>query len=113
MEDNPANVSLVQRVAVGHEVITYTDGAEALANIEKDQPQIILMDVQLTGTLNGLEVVQHLREAGHKMPIIALTAYAMLGDRERCLAAGCDDYIAKPLSVPRLMELFAHYAQED
>ncbi|MCU0499790.1 MAG: response regulator [Anaerolineae bacterium] len=113
VEDNPANLFLVKRVAKmgGHEVINYIDGEDALANFDKDRPDLVLMDIQLAGELTGLQVVQRLREQGHRTPIIAVTAYAMLGDRERFLAAGCDDYIAKPLPIPRLVELLDHYSR--
>ncbi|GAB4521407.1 MAG: hypothetical protein OHK0046_32750 [Anaerolineae bacterium] len=111
VEDNMANVSLVKRVARQHEIINYIDGADALKNFTTDQPDLVLMDVQLAGSMNGLEVVQKLREQGYNTPIIAVTAYAMLGDRERCLAAGCDDYIAKPLPIPRLVEILQHYEE--
>lgn len=110
VEDNLANVSLVRRVAQNHEVVNYIDGEEALRDFDTIKPDMVLMDVQLAGRLSGLDVVKKLREAGHKIPIIALTAYAMVGDRERCLAAGCDDYIPKPLPIPRLVELFREHA---
>jgi len=111
VEDNLANLSLVQRLArVGdHEVISHPDGEAALANIDQDKPDLILMDVQLKGALTGLEVVKALRARGHNTPIIALTAYAMVGDRERCLEAGCDDYLPKPLPVEQLVEFFQRY----
>jgi CheY-like chemotaxis protein len=111
VEDNLANLSLVQRLArIGdHEVISHPDGETALANMEQDKPDLILMDVQLKGTLTGLEVVKALRARGNKTPIIALTAYAMVGDRERCLEAGCDDYLPKPLPVEQLVEFFQRY----
>ncbi len=107
VEDNPANLSLLQRIARmgGHEVVSYTEGESALRNYEKDKPDLVLMDVQLSGGMNGLDVVRKLRERGHKTPIIAVTAYAMTGDRERCIEAGCDTYIAKPLPVAELVEL--------
>ncbi|MFW5708741.1 MAG: response regulator [Chloroflexota bacterium] len=106
VEDNLANVSLVKRIARGDEVINYIDGEDALIYIERDNPDIVLMDVQLAGRMSGLDVVRELRDRGFTLPIIAVTAYAMVGDRERCLAAGCDDYIAKPLPIPRLLEIF-------
>lgn len=111
VEDNPANVFLIQRIARmgSHEVIHYTQGQQALDNFERDKPDIVLMDVQLPGQLDGLAVVRRLREDGHKIPIIALTAYAMLGDREKCLAAGCDAYLAKPMPVQELIELIKRY----
>ncbi|MBC8098743.1 MAG: response regulator [Armatimonadetes bacterium] len=111
VEDNPANLFLVKRVAKigGHEVINYIDGEDALTNFDKDHPDLVLMDIQLAGDLTGLQVVQKLRAKGHQTPIIAVTAYAMIGDRERFLAAGCDDYLAKPLPIPRLVELLEQY----
>lgn len=112
VEDNPANLSLVERVArIGkHDVVTYMNGTTALENFERDQPDIVLMDIQLPGSLTGLDVVRRLRADGHKLPIIAVTAYAMVGDRERCLAAGCDEYIAKPLPIADLVTLFERFS---
>ena len=111
VEDNATNVILVQRVAnMGkHSVITYDNGEEALANFDQDTPDCVLLDVQLRGALTGLDVVAKLRERGLKLPIIALTAYAMKGDRQRCLDAGCDDYIPKPISVTELVSVFKRF----
>jgi CheY-like chemotaxis protein len=111
VEDNPANLFLVQRVARmgNHEVIHYGEGQPALDHFKADNPDLVLMDVQLPGMLTGLDVVKKLRADGHKTPIIAVTAYAMSGDREKCLAAGCDGYLAKPLPVGELVELFRRY----
>lgn len=111
VEDNPTNLLLVRRVARQHDLISYIDGEEALSKFDQDNPDLVLMDLQLAGKLNGLEVVGELRQRGYSGPIIAVTAYAMMGDRERCLEAGCDDYIAKPLPIPRLVSLFEHYQQ--
>ena len=98
VEDNPANLFLVKRVARmgNHEVLNYIDGDDVLANFGSDNPDLVLMDIQLVGELSGLDVVKQLRKDGFKTPIVAVTAYAMSGDRERCLDAGCDDYMAKP-----------------
>lgn len=111
VEDNQANVHLVRRVArMGqHEVVHYIDGEQALRNFEKDQPDLVLMDIQLAGDLTGLEVVRRLREQGYKTPIVAVTAYAMVGDRENFLESGCDEYLAKPLPIHALLELFKRY----
>ncbi|MEQ8672089.1 MAG: response regulator [Aggregatilineales bacterium] len=111
VEDNQANVYLVKRVALGHEVINYIDGEEALAKITRHDPHLILMDIQLAGPMTGLDVVRTLRERGIETPIIAVTAYAMVGDRERCIAAGCDDYLAKPLPITRLIGLIKKYSE--
>jgi CheY-like chemotaxis protein len=111
VEDNPANLFLVQRVARmgNHEVTNYTEGQPALDHFKDDKPDLVLMDIQLSGTLNGLDVVKALRAAGHKTPIVAVTAYAMSGDREKCIEAGCDGYLSKPLPVGELVELFKRY----
>ncbi len=113
VEDNPANVFLVKRVAKmgNHEVISFVDGTEALARFHSVNPDLVLMDIQISGELNGLDVVRRLRAQGVQTPIVAVTAYAMVGDRERCLEAGCDDYMAKPLPIPHLVQLFQQYAQ--
>ncbi len=114
VEDNPANLFLIKRVAkMGeHEVINLIDGEEALRKIELIKPDLILMDIQLAGELTGLDVVRKLRSIGHTMPIIAVTAYAMVGDRERCLDAGCNEYLSKPLPIGRVVELLQMYQSE-
>jgi two-component system cell cycle response regulator DivK len=114
VEDNPANISLLQRIARmgGHEVINYTNGEYALNNFAADHPDLVLMDLQLEGRLSGLDIVKTLRERGFKTPIVAVTAYAMVGDRERCLEAGCDSYLSKPLPVAELVELVQTYEQQ-
>lgn len=111
VEDNQANLMLVQRLARlgSHVVISHPDGETALTDFEQDKPDLVLIDVQLGGAMNGLDVVKALRTRGHKTPIIALTAYAMVGDRDRCLEAGCDAYLPKPLPVEELVELFQRY----
>lgn len=111
VEDNATNVILVQRVAnMGkHSVVNYDNGEDALANFEHDAPDCVLLDVQLRGELSGLDVVSKLRERGVRLPIIALTAYAMKGDRQRCIDAGCDDYIPKPISVTELVSVFKRF----
>jgi CheY-like chemotaxis protein len=111
VEDNPANISLLQRIARmgGQQVINYTNGENALNNFDLDKPDLVLMDLQLEGRVSGLEVVKKLREQGFKTPIVAVTAYAMVGDRERCLEAGCDSYLSKPLPVAELVELVQRY----
>lgn len=114
VEDNPANISLVQRIARmgGHQVVSFSNGEAALNSYEKENPDLIFMDVQIEGRLSGLDVVRGLRARGVKKPIIAVTAYAMLGDRERCLEAGCDSYISKPLPISELVELVQRYEVE-
>ncbi len=93
----------------GHEVINYTNGEHALDHFEQDHPDLVLMDLQLEGRVTGLDVVRQLRERGFKTPIVAVTAYAMVGDRERCIDAGCNSYLSKPLPVAELVELVQDY----
>lgn len=114
VEDNPANISLLQRIARmgGHDVINYTDGEQALENFAQDAPDLVLMDLQLEGRRSGLDVVKVLRERGFRTPIVAVTAYAMVGDRERCIEAGCDSYLSKPLPIAELVELVQEYGSK-
>ncbi len=108
-EDNLVN----QRVAIymlekqGHLVSGVMNGAEAIEALEKGNFELILMDVQMP-KLDGIKATEMIRERekekGLHIPIIAMTAHAMKGDRERCLEAGMDDYISKPLNVKQLME---------
>lgn len=111
IEDNSANVLLVRRVARAgsHEVFHYIDGEEAMRRLDGINPDLILLDIQIAGELSGLDVVRKLRAEGYTTPIVAVTAYAMVGDRERCLEAGCNDYLAKPLPIPRLLEIIDQY----
>jgi CheY-like chemotaxis protein len=111
IEDNPANVALVQRVARmgGHDILTYSKGETALENFAQDKPDLVLLDVQLEGELSGLDVARKLRADGHTMPVIAVTAYAMVGDKEKCLEAGCSGYLAKPLPVPELVQIIQEH----
>jgi len=114
VEDNPANISLLQRVARmgGHEVLYYNEGEKALENFASDNPDLILMDLQLAGKMGGLDVVRKLRSDGVSKPIVAVTAYAMMGDKERCLEAGCDAYLSKPLPVAELVEMVSMYQEK-
>ncbi len=114
VEDNQANIALMQRVARmgGHEVVFYTSGEVAIENFSKDAPDLVLMDVQLEGRISGLEAVKILRAQGHTIPMIAVTAYAMVGDKERCLEAGCNWYLPKPLPIAELIEMLKRYQTE-
>ena len=89
----------------GHEVEVATDGQEGLDRVRALRPELVLLDMNLP-TLDGWTVAQTLKgEAGTAViPIIALTAHAMSGDREKALAAGCDDYHPKPVDFSRLLE---------
>jgi signal transduction histidine kinase len=109
-EDNPVNQKLAARTLEkrGHTVVVVADGHEALAALDKDPTfDLVFMDVQMPG-LDGFEVTKALREkektTGKHLRIVAMTAHAMKGDRERCLAAGMDDYIAKPIHFKELIQ---------
>ncbi|MEI7431065.1 MAG: response regulator, partial [Betaproteobacteria bacterium] len=109
VEDNLINrkVALSILKKSGHRVSTANDGAEALNLLEQQHFDAILMDMQMP-VLDGLATTRLIREkeAGSTahIPIIAMTANAMQGDRETCLAAGMDDYLAKPIKAPELRE---------
>src|SRR5688572_7498409 len=94
----------------GYEVIEAVDGMSAMNTAMSARPDLILMDVNLPD-IDGLEVTGRLREAVEmrNVPIIALTANAMHGDRERCLAAGCSGYIPKPITKSELLNTIAHF----
>jgi two-component system cell cycle response regulator DivK len=100
IEDNPANLKLVRVLlsAEGYEVRTAVDAEEALRVLQTYRPRLILTDIQLPG-MDGLELTRRLRRdpAWAHTAIVALTAYAMKGDDDKALAAGCDGYITKPL----------------
>ena len=101
VEDNAANMKLATFLlqSAGYEVISATDAEAGLTLAKADQPDLILMDIQLPG-MDGLEATWLLKQddATCSIPVIALTALAMKGDEERIRAAGCDGYIAKPLA---------------
>jgi two-component system cell cycle response regulator DivK len=110
VEDNPANMRLIRMVlkTKGYSVLEATDGEEALTVATEGRPDLIVMDIQLP-KMDGLEVTRKLRQAPEfrQTPIIALTASAMDGDRERIIAAGCDEYISKPVNTRRFPMLVA------
>jgi signal transduction histidine kinase/CheY-like chemotaxis protein len=114
-EDNQVNQLLAIRLLEkeGHTVVTACDGQQALAAAASEDFDLILMDVQMP-RLSGLEATAAIREGeqltGRRVPIIAMTARAMKGDREECLAAGADGYIAKPVHSAELMELIESLA---
>lgn len=110
VEDNPQNMRLVRKIlmAAGYEVIEATNGLSGVATAEREKPDLILMDVNLPD-INGLEATSRLKANPPvaAIPIIALTANAMHGDRENCLAAGCDGYLAKPVMKNELLNTVA------
>jgi CheY-like chemotaxis protein len=110
VEDNPVNEVLATRVLErrGHEVTVARNGRAALEALEKQTPDLVLMDVQMP-EMNGFEATAAIREGelktGNHLPIIAMTAHAMSGDKERCLAAGMDGYVSKPIRADDLFSV--------
>jgi CheY-like chemotaxis protein len=112
VEDNEVNRALVERVVRARQyTIVFRDEGEGALEILAEDPTIdlILLDIELAGTISGLEVIQTLRERNDHRPVVAITAYAMTGDRERILAAGCDQYLPKPLAIADLLNLLDRY----
>ena len=112
VEDNAVNMLLISRIieAEGYELIKAEDGNVALSLLENLVPDLILLDINLPG-INGLELARRFKaddKIAH-VPLIATTAQVLSGDRERCLEAGCDDYIPKPLDIRKLRELMRSY----
>jgi len=85
-----------------------TDGEAGLSAVHDWSPDAILLDLSLP-KLSGWDVIQRLRAAGLDTPVIALTAHAMRGDRERALALGCDDYLSKPFEIDQLVAILEKY----
>ena len=107
IEDQELNRKVVRIVlqSKGYTVIEATDAVEAIASLENAKPQLILMDIALPGQ-SGEELARRIKAnlAWVNIPIIALTAAAMAGDRERILKSGCDDYLSKPIDIKVLVE---------
>ncbi len=112
VEDNPQNMRLVRKIlsANGYMVIEAVDGLTGLRLAEQEMPDVILMDVNLPD-IDGLEATKRLKENAlvQHIPVIALTANAMHGDRERCLAAGCNGYLPKPITKHELLSTVARF----
>lgn len=105
-EDNLANIQTLSSylTAKGYELILAKDGTEAIDQAQEQQPDLILMDIQMPG-MDGLEAMERIRQEpwGADVPIIALTALAMESDQQRCLQAGADDYLSKPVKLKHLV----------
>lgn len=112
VEDNPQNMRLVRKILThaGYVVIEAIDGLTGVAKAEAEKPDLILMDINLPD-IDGLEATDRIKANPDlvNIPIVALTANAMYGDEERILAAGCDGYIAKPVTKSRLIETVAEF----
>jgi two-component system, cell cycle response regulator DivK len=107
VEDNEMNRDMLSRrlLRKGFEVVIAVDGGQAVTMAESERPDLILMDMSLP-VIDGWEATRQVKAAkvtAH-IPVIALTAHAMSGDREKAISAGCDDYDTKPIEMPRLLE---------
>lgn len=107
VEDNDDNIYVVKNrlTRAGFAVLIATDGAQGVAIAAAEQPNLILMDLSLP-VIDGWEATRRLKAAPETrhIPVVALTAHAMSGDREKALAVGCDDFDTKPVEITRLLE---------
>jgi CheY-like chemotaxis protein len=114
VEDNDMNMQLVEYLLEegGYAIIKATSGEEALAltRSETQRPDLILMDIHLPG-MDGLSVVREMKsdDRTNRIPVLALTAHAMRGDKDRFLEAGCDGYISKPIDVKTFLTSIEQY----
>jgi CheY-like chemotaxis protein len=115
VEDDPKNIKLFRDVLrfKGYLTLEAGDGMQCLELAREHRPDLILMDMHLP-VLDGLEATKRLKrdEQTKDIAVIAMTAYAMSGDRERILAAGCQDYISKPVHIPDFLVAVAKYLNE-
>lgn len=116
IEDNPDNRLLIRRVlqAEGYEVVEAVDGQTGMQRAADVQPDLILMDINLP-EIDGYEVTARLKQLPglSRIPIIAVTANVMKGDREKTLAAGCDGYIQKPIDIDLLPGQIERFLKKD
>ncbi|MFP4320925.1 MAG: response regulator [Anaerolineales bacterium] len=112
VEDNYQNKRLVRKIlkAKGYEVLEADDGETGVEMATKELPDLILMDISIPG-IDGIEATRIIKANPETegIPVVALTANAMRGDRERFLAAGCDNYLPKPISSPDLLRVIREY----
>ena len=116
VEDNTKNLKLFSLIlkSLDYDVFTADDGEEGLAMAKEIMPDLILMDIQMP-RMDGITAIKRLRddEAISALPVIALTSYAMKGDRERMLGAGFDDYISKPIDKSEFVSTIAEVMKGD
>jgi two-component system cell cycle response regulator DivK len=107
VEDNEMNRDMLSRRLSkrGHEILIAVDGAQGVEMARSEKPNLILMDMSLP-VLHGWDATREIKagDATAGIPVIALTAHAMAGDREKALEAGCDEFETKPIELPRLLE---------
>ena len=107
VEDNEMNRDMLSRRLIrrGYQIVMAVDGAEGIAAAKAENPDLVLMDMSLP-VVDGWEATRRLKAEPltRAIPIIGLTAHAMTGDRDKAIAAGCDDYDTKPVELPRLLQ---------
>ena len=112
IEDNKVNMLLVSRIveAEGYHLLRAEDGPRAMEVLNESTPDIILLDVNIPG-IHGLDLARMIKDDQRlaDIPLIATTANVLVGDKERCLEAGCDEYLPKPLDIRRLREVMRQY----
>lgn len=110
VEDNPQNMRMVRKIltAAGYEVLEAVDGLSGIALAAREHPDLILMDINLPD-ISGLEATRRIKSSPQlsHIPILAVTANSMAGDRETCLDAGCQDYLPKPVLKHELLKAIA------
>jgi len=110
-DDNPTNLMVImaQLAKLGYGADSVVNGGEALAALDREAYSLVLMDCQMP-VMDGYEATRRIRASRHReMPVIAVTAHAMAGDREKCLNAGMSDYLAKPVELHRLAEILSRW----
>lgn len=112
VEDNLANIALIERIChmTDDELVTFNEAETALAKIAPGSADLILMDLHLGNrSMDGLQLTRMLRQKGVNEPIVAITAYDTMGYADQYVAAGCNDYLRKPVSVRGMLNLINGY----
>jgi len=112
IEDNERNLYLMKFILekLGHKVLAARDGASGIELVKNEMPDLVILDIQLP-VMDGYTVVRKLREIAEtrELPVVAVTSFAMVGDREKCLAAGCTGYMEKPIDPEIFIEEIKEY----
>ena len=106
VDDNSDNRLIIRTILEDqYEIMEFASGLEAIEGFRKNKPDVVILDISLP-EMDGTEILRRLRDDPqlHDLPVIALTAHAMSGDREKAIAAGCDDFDTKPVDLARLLE---------
>lgn len=116
VEDAPDNLALIEQIfdGLGYIIQSAQDGMAAMAWLEQNMPDLILLDLSLPA-MDGWEVARRLKanDRTRNIPIVAITANAMIGDKEAAIAAGCDDYLSKPLDIEQLENRVKYWLNQD